>query len=96
MLGFVGAPSILIQIGAESWGRFPVPRICRWESRVDTKCPEMKPMCQIMFYNQLLTSDTIHKLTLAPEVGRVHIGALTDLEKEHWGGQEVSGHGRDV
>ena len=33
MLGFVGAPSILIQTGAESWGRFPVPRICRWESR---------------------------------------------------------------
>ena len=24
--------SILIQTGAESWGRFPVPRICRWES----------------------------------------------------------------
>ena len=23
---------ILIQTGAESWGRFPVPRICRWES----------------------------------------------------------------
>ena len=26
--------SILIQTGAESWGRFPVPRICRWESRL--------------------------------------------------------------
>ena len=24
--------SILIQTGADSWGRFPVPRICRWES----------------------------------------------------------------
>ena len=24
--------SILIQTGAESWVRFPVPRICRWES----------------------------------------------------------------
>ena len=24
--------SILIQTGAESWGRFPVPRICHWES----------------------------------------------------------------
>ena len=24
-----GEISILIQIGAESWGRFPVPRICR-------------------------------------------------------------------
>ena len=29
-----GEISILIQTGAESWGRFPVPRICRWESNV--------------------------------------------------------------
>ena len=28
-----GEISILIQTVAESWGRFPVPRICRWESR---------------------------------------------------------------
>ena len=28
-----GEISILIPTGAESWGRFPVPRICRWESR---------------------------------------------------------------
>ena len=27
-----GEISILIQTGAESWRRFPVPRICRWES----------------------------------------------------------------
>ena len=27
-----GEISTLIQTGAESWGRFPVPRICRWES----------------------------------------------------------------
>ena len=27
-----GKISILIQTGTESWGRFPVPRICRWES----------------------------------------------------------------
>ena len=27
-----GEIPILIQTGAESWGRFPVPRICRWES----------------------------------------------------------------
>ena len=27
-----GKISILIQTGAESSGRFPVPRICRWES----------------------------------------------------------------
>ena len=25
-----GEISILIQTGAESWGRFPVPRICNW------------------------------------------------------------------
>ena len=53
-------------------------------------------MCQIMFYNQLQTSDTIHKSTLAPEVGRLHIGALTNVEPGHWGGHQVSGHGRDV
>ena len=29
-----GEKSILIQTGAESWGRFPVPRIFRWESKV--------------------------------------------------------------
>ena len=52
---------------------------------VDTKCPAMKPICQIMFYNQLATSDTIHKWTLAPEVGQFHIGALTDVEPGHWG-----------
>ena len=28
-----GEISVLIQTGAESWGRFPVPRICRWESK---------------------------------------------------------------
>ena len=28
-----GEISILIQTGTESWGRFPVPRICRWESK---------------------------------------------------------------
>ena len=27
-----GEIPILIQTGAESWGRFPVPRICLWES----------------------------------------------------------------
>ena len=29
-----GEISILIQTGAESWGRFPVPRICSWESKI--------------------------------------------------------------
>ena len=28
-----GEISILIQTGAESWGRFPVPRICRESNR---------------------------------------------------------------
>ena len=47
-----------------------------------------------MFYNQLTTSDTIHKWTLAPEVGRFHIGAMTDVETVHWGGHKVSGYGQ--
>ena len=46
----------------------------------------MEPMCQVIFYNKLPTSDTIHKWTLGPEVGRFHIGALTDVEHGHWGG----------
>ena len=61
------------------------------DTGVDTKCPAMKPMCQIMFYNQLPTSDTIHKWTLTPDVGRFNIGALTDLEPGLWGGHQVSG-----
>ena len=38
------------------------------DTGADTKCPAMEPMCQIMLYNQLRTSDTIHKWTVAPEV----------------------------
>ena len=44
---------------------------------------QWEPMCQMVFYNQLPTSDTIHKWTGAPEVGRIHIGALTDVEPGH-------------
>ena len=66
------------------------------DTGADTKCPAMKPMCQIMFYNRLPTSDTIHRWTLAPEVGWFHIGVLTDVEPRHWGRHQVSGHGRDV
>ena len=66
------------------------------DTGVDTKCPAMKPMCQIMFYNQLPTSDTIHKWILTPEVGRFNIGALTDMEPGNWGGHQVSGHETDV
>ena len=50
----------------------------------DTKCPAMEPMCQIMCDNKLPTSDTIHKWTLAPEVGQFHIGAFNKVEHGHW------------
>ena len=70
------------------------------DTGVDTKCPAMKPMCQIMFYNQLPTSDQIQKWTLIPEVGWFHIGVLisvlTNVEPRHWGGHQVSSHGIDV
>ena len=56
----------------------------------------MEPMCQIMFYNQLATSDNIHKWTLASEVGLLHIGALTNVECGHWGRHQLSGHEIDV
>ena len=66
----------------------------------DIKCPAMEPMCEIMFYNQLPTSDTIQKWILAPEVGWFHIGVLigvlTNVEPRHWGGYQVSGYGIDV
>ena len=66
------------------------------DTGADTKCPAMKLMCQIMFYNQLPTVDTINKWTLAPEVGGFHIGALINVEPGHWGGHQVSGYDRDV
>ena len=53
-------------------------------------------MYQIMFHNQLPTSDTLNKWTLAPEVGRFKIGALNDVEHGHWGGHQVSGYETDV
>ena len=56
----------------------------------------MEPMYQIMFHNQLPTSDTFHMWTLAPEVGQLNIGALNDVEHGHWGRHQVSGHGTDV
>ena len=55
------------------------------DTGAETKCMVMEPMCKIMFYNQLPTSDTIHKWTVAPEV-----------EPGHWGGHQVFGHGTDV
>ena len=50
-------------------------------------------MCQIIFYNELLTSNKIRKWTMAPKVGQFHICALTNVEPRHWGGLQVSGHG---
>ena len=68
-----------------------VPSV-RWnlETGADTKCQAMEPMCQIMFYNQWLTSDPNHKQTLSPEVGRFHIDSLTDVELVHCCGHQVS------
>ena len=66
------------------------------DTGADTKSPAMERMCQIMFYNQLQTSDAIHKWTLAAEVGRFHIGALSDVEQGHRGGYQVSGNGTDM
>ena len=76
----------------------PVTHRCpdRCGTGEDTKCLEMEPMCQIMFYNQLPTSDTIPMWTLAPEVGRFHTGDISDVEPGHWGGHQVSGHETDV
>ena len=55
-------------------GQFHMVASTMWnpDTGADTKYLAMKPMCQIMFYNQLATSDIIHKWTLAPEVGRLH------------------------
>ena len=49
-----------------------------------------------MFCNQLPTSDTTHKWTVALEVGRIHMGALSDVEQGHCGGPQVFGHGTEV
>ena len=66
------------------------------DTGVDTKCPVMEPMCQVMFYNELPTSATIHRWTLAPEVVWFHIGALTNVRLGHLGRHQVSVHGANV
>ena len=66
------------------------------DTGADKKCSAMELTYHIMFYNQLPTADTIHKWTVAPEVVRFHIGALTDVELGHWIGHQVSGHERCV
>ena len=62
----------------------------------DTMCLAIEPMCQIMLFNQLSTSDTIHKWNLAPELGKFNISALTDVEPGQWGVHQVCGYGTDV
>ena len=49
-------------------------------------------MSKIRFYIQLQPSDTIHKWTLAQQVGRFQNG----VEPGHWGGHQLSGHGTVV
>ena len=73
-------------------GQFYISASPMWnpDTGADTKCPAIEPMFQLMFYNQLPTSDTIHKRTQAPEVGRFHIGAVTDVEPGHWSGRTPS------
>ena len=62
------------------------------DNGTDTKCPAMELIYEIMFYNQFPTSDTIDKWKLAAEVGRLNIGAFTNVEPGHWGRHQVSGH----
>ena len=92
--GFIFKRHLLTQFTSGPWlQKWAGPEmVLNPDTGVDTKCPAMKPMCQIMFYNQLPSSDTTHKWTLTKEVGRFNICALTDVEPGHWGGHQVSGH----
>ena len=56
------------------------------DSGVDTWCPAMEPMCQIMFYNHLATFGTIVKSAKLPQVGRFHNGMRPD-----WNGDSGAG-----
>ena len=53
-----GEISILIQSGAESWGRFPVPRICRWAIIHSVMC---SPAVAIAGYVSLEFVSLVHK-----------------------------------
>ena len=44
------------------------------DTGADTKCPDMEEMCKIRYYIQVPPSDTIHKWTLAQQVGRFQNG----------------------
>ena len=56
-----GEISILIQTGAESWGRFPVPRICRWESKVIYECMVLLRLFESEPHNHLIVSHECFK-----------------------------------
>ena len=66
------------------------------DSGVDTWCPAMEPMCQIMFYNHLATFGSIVKSTKGPQVGRFQNGMGSDVEWGQWCGHLVSGHRNNV
>ena len=68
--------TIAPEVGQLDIGAITMEQMCQ-NTGADTKCSAMEPMCQTMFYNQLPTSDSIHKSTIAPEVGRLDIGAIT-------------------
>ena len=85
------------------------PRVHKWagsttewvliwnvNSGVDTWCPAIEPMCQIMFYNHLATFYTIVKSAKGPQVGRFLNGMGPDVKRGQWCGHLVSGHGTNV
>ena len=67
-----------------------------WDSGVDTWCPAMEPMSQIMFYNHLATFGTIVKSAKGPQVGLFHNGMGPDVERGQWCRHLVYGHGTNV
>ena len=62
------------------------------DSGVDTWCPAMEPMCQIMFYNHLATFGTIVKSAKGPQVGRFHNGMCPVVERGQWCRHLLSSH----
>ena len=66
------------------------------DSGVDTWCPAMEPMCQIMFHNHLATFDTIVKSAKGPQEDRFHNRMGADVERGQWCGHLVPGHRTNV
>ena len=66
--------SILIQTGAESWGRFPVPRICRWESKVNIEL-NIEGNDILTVYRLLQYQKLVNFYILATPVIRISIGS---------------------